>query len=188
MADLYFHEVVKLHRLPKTITSDRDSKFMNHFWRTLLKKLGIRWQFCSAYHRQTDGRTEVVNQSLVNLLRSLVGKNIRQWDLLLAGHTPFEVVYGKNPISPLDLVPLPVNNHFSGDAEARARQIKELYEEARERILKQNEKYKRQANKHRKPASFNEGDLVWIHLRKEHFPGGRHAILRPKADGPFKVL
>ena len=64
------------------------------------------------------------NWSLGNLLRSLVGENKRQWDLTLsqaefaynclknrsAGKSPFEVVYGQIPNSPLDLAPLPITN------------------------------------------------------------------------------
>uniref|UniRef100_A0A2N9IIC5 Reverse transcriptase n=1 Tax=Fagus sylvatica TaxID=28930 RepID=A0A2N9IIC5_FAGSY len=202
IADLYFREIVKLHGVPKTITSDRDSKFISHFWRTLWRKLGTTLQFSSSYHPQTDGQTEVVNRSLGNLLRSFVGKNIRQWDLLLAqaefaynrspcqttGHSPFEAVYGLNPIGPLDLAPLPVTNHFSGDAEERAKEIKKLHEQIRGSILKKNEQYSKQANKHWKPAAFKEGDLVWIHLRKERFPSKRSSKLMPRADGPFRVL
>jgi hypothetical protein len=64
----------------------------------------------------------------------------------------------------------------------------ELHEQIRGHIEKQNEKYCTQANKHRKPMTFKEGDLVWIHLRKEHFLAKRRSKLLPRADGPFKVL
>jgi hypothetical protein len=135
-AELYFREIVKLHGIPKTITSNRDSKFVCHFWRTLWRKLGTILQFSSAYHPQTDGQTEVVNRSLKNLLRSFVGKNIHQWDLLLAqaefaynrstsqttGCSPFEVVYGLNPISSLDLAPIPTTIQFSGDVDDKPRE------------------------------------------------------------------
>jgi hypothetical protein len=202
VADLYFREIVRLHVIPKTITSDRDSKFVGHFWRTLWRKLGTILQFSSAYHPQTDGQSEVVNRSLGNLLRSFVGKNIRQWDLLLAqaefaynrstsqttGCSTFKAVYGLNPISPLDLAPIPATIQFSGDADERAKGIKKLHEQIRGQIEKKNEKYRMQANKHRKPMTFKEGDLVWIHLRKERFPAKRRSKLLPRADGPFKVL
>ena len=83
MSNLYFKEIVKLHGIPKSITSDWDSKFLNHFWRTLRKKLGTKLRFNSSYHPQTNGQTEVVNKSLGTMLRSLVKKNIREWESLL---------------------------------------------------------------------------------------------------------
>jgi hypothetical protein len=84
IASLFFKEVVRLHGLPRSIVSDRDTKFFGHFWRTLWKKMGIDLSFSSSYHPQTNGQTKVVNISLGNLLRSLVTEHHSQWDQILS--------------------------------------------------------------------------------------------------------
>jgi len=120
VATIYFDEVVRLHGLPKTIVSDRDIKFTSYFWKTLWHKMGTKLQFSTAFHPQTDGQAEVVNRSLGNLLRCLVGENFRAWDLVLPtaefaynssvsrtiGMSPFEVVHGYQPRQPMDLIPM----------------------------------------------------------------------------------
>jgi hypothetical protein len=55
VANFFFKEVVRLHGFPRSIVSDRDTKFVGHFWRTLWKKLGIGLSFSSSYHPQTNG-------------------------------------------------------------------------------------------------------------------------------------
>ncbi|GKC94626.1 RNA-directed DNA polymerase [Tanacetum coccineum] len=164
--------------------------------------MGTQLLFSSSHHPQTDGQTEVVNRSLGNLLRSLVGENPRQWDLVLAhiefaynrshsrttGKTPFEIVNGVNPITPLDLTPLVVEKHLSSAAEDYAQDVKQLHQQVREHIEKQNKKYKEQVDKRRKKVIFKEGDLVWIRLGKERFPAGRFGKLQARVDGPFGVL
>ena len=202
IADLYFREVVRLHGIPISIVSDRDSKFLSHFWITLWRKLGTKLNFSTTCHPQTDGQTEVVNRSLGTLLRVLVKKNLKTWDLLLAhaefaynrspsrttNESPFKVVYGYNPLGPLDLSPLHQREKASIDATERVKEVQELHKKIRAQIEKANERYQSQANKHRKQALFQPGDLVWIHLRKERFPSKRKSKLMPRAEGPFEVL
>jgi len=66
---IYFDEVVRLHKLSKIIASDRDIKFTSYFWKILWHKMKTKLQFFTTFHPQTDGQTEVVKESLGNLLR-----------------------------------------------------------------------------------------------------------------------
>lgn len=88
---------------------------------------------------------------------------------------------------PLDFAPLPTTDHFSADGEGRADQIKLIHQQVHKQIINKNNMYQRWANMKRKKNVFQEGDLVWVHLNKEHFPS-RASKLNPRADGPFKVL
>ncbi|GJR86227.1 RNA-directed DNA polymerase [Tanacetum coccineum] len=171
VARLYFAEIVKLHGIPKTLTSDRDAKFVSHFWRTLWTRMG------------------------------LIGEYPKQWDLTLpqaefaynrspnctTGKTPFEIVYGRNPITPLDLVLIPMREPLNIDTDEQSKKIKDLHQEVRDTIVRSSTRYNAQANKHHNWVVLQEGDLVWIHLRKERFPAGRFGKINPRANGPFQV-
>ena len=102
--------------------------------------------------------------------------------------SPFEVVYGLQPIRLMESAPLDTIKQFSGDAEVRAKEIKKLHEEVRLKIEKQNAKYVEQANKHRKYVEFEVGDLVWVHLRNDRFPPEKFGKLKPRVDDPFKII
>jgi hypothetical protein len=80
IADLFFREIIRLHGVPNTIVSDRDTKFLRHFWRTLWAILWTNLLFSTTCHPQTDGQTEVVNRTLSTMLRAVLKKNIKMWE------------------------------------------------------------------------------------------------------------
>ena len=57
-ADIFLKQIFWLHRIPKVIISDKDSKFMGNFWKSLFKGLNTTLNFSTSFHTQTDGQTE----------------------------------------------------------------------------------------------------------------------------------
>ncbi|KAK1617222.1 hypothetical protein QYE76_022739 [Lolium multiflorum] len=188
--------------VPKTIVSDRDVKFMSYFWKTLWRKLGTKLLFSTTCHPQTDGQTEVVNRTLSQMLRSMIKKNLKEWEECLphvefaynrAVHSttelcPFEVVYGFKPITPLDLLPLPIHERVNMEASKRADFVKKIHVKTKELIEKKGKSNAARMNKKRKEMLFKPGDLVWVHFRKDRFPKLRKSKLTPRGAGPYKVL
>ena len=80
VASLFVEHVVKLHGIPKTIVSDRDPKFLSHFWKELWGRLGTKLLFSTSCHPQTDGQTEVVNRTLGSMLRAMVKGKLASWE------------------------------------------------------------------------------------------------------------
>ncbi|GJP32390.1 hypothetical protein CLOM_g16984 [Closterium sp. NIES-68] len=96
------------------LISDRDPKFTSRFWKELMSLLGTKIAMSSAYHPQTDGQTERLNQIVEQLLRAACKDDISKWDLHLpvlefaynnathaaTGQTPFFLCYGRHPLTP----------------------------------------------------------------------------------------
>ncbi|XP_052882237.1 LOW QUALITY PROTEIN: uncharacterized protein LOC108458581 [Gossypium arboreum] len=111
----------------------------------------------------------------------------------LMGHSatkfsPFEIVYGFNPLTPLDLLPLPTDQFVHVDAKKKADFVKDLHSKVRANIEARTKSYVRNANKGRKRVVFEPGDWVWVHMRKERFSAQRKSKLLLRGDGPFQVL
>ena len=83
VADTFLPEVWKLHGLPTEIISDMDPKFSGKFWESLCKMLGVKRRMSTAYHAQTDGKTERTNQLLEGYLRTFVNYDQNNWYQLL---------------------------------------------------------------------------------------------------------
>jgi hypothetical protein len=117
-AELYIARILCLHGVSKTIVSDRGSQFVARFWEQLHASLGTHLIRSSAYHPQTDGQTERVNQVLEDMLRACVLDHQGSWDqcLPLAEFSynnsyqesirmaPFEALYGRCCRTPLNWI------------------------------------------------------------------------------------
>ena len=66
--------------------------------------------------------------------------------------------------------------------------MKKLHQQVKENLERRTQQYEKQANKGRKRVTFDVGDWVWVHFRKERFPAQRRSKLLPRGDGPFQVL
>lgn len=156
----------------------------------------------SAYHPQTDGQTEVVNRSLGNMLRCLVGDNLRSWDSLLCqaefahnhahnrslGYSLFKVVYGVVPRGSLALSITPQPGEFHGRALELVEEISDIHACAQDNLAGTALKYKRAADKRRREVHFQVGEYVWAVLIKERFLTGQYNKLQPHKIGPVEVI
>lgn len=202
VAKLFFKEIVRLHGLSKNIVSNRDAKFVGYFWRTLWKKIRTDLKFCPTYHPQTDGEIEVVNKSLGNLLRCLVGDKPKGWDLILpqaefaynnlvnrtTSNSPFQIIYGSSLRVFSDLKRIDSVDKKSAEAEDFADHMKSIHEEVREHINKMNSQYKSKVDLKRRHKEFQIGVEVMVHLRKERFPAGTYNKLKMKKFGPCRIV
>jgi hypothetical protein len=78
-------------------------------------------------------------------------------------------MYGFNPLTPMDLIPLPIDESVSLDGNRKSQVVKTLHESLRQQIKKRNRVYATKANKGRKHVVFQLDDWVWVHMRKESF-------------------
>jgi hypothetical protein len=132
----------------------------------------------------------------------LIKKNPKSWEACipheefaynhaqhsLTKRSPFEIVYGFNPPTALDLLPLPLHERVNMDITKRANIMKNLHDDTRKIIEEHVIRHAAKINKSKTRRIFEEGDLVWIHLSKDRFPHERNSKLKPRSDGPYKVL
>lgn len=203
VARTFFDQVFRLHGMPRTIVSDRDSRFTGNFWRSLMKLMGTQLNLSTAFHPQSDGQTERANRTLEEMLRSYVSYKQNDWDLFLpalefaynnsvnpsTGFTPFFLNHGHDPIVPSALLKPPetsapaVSDFVSAQSLALA--------QAKDAIIAAQDRQKLQADKSRRPAPFKVGDKVLLSTEHISVAAHRHRPskkLEPQVVGPFKII
>ena len=111
LAQIYRDELWKLHGIPRSIVSDQGPQFASEFTKNLLRGLGVTRKLSTAYHPQTDGQTERINQEVEGYLRTFCNYQQDDWAHWLpmaefhyndkqhsaTGSTPFFLNYGHHP-------------------------------------------------------------------------------------------
>ncbi|GJR61517.1 putative reverse transcriptase domain-containing protein [Tanacetum coccineum] len=194
---MYLKEVVTRHGMPISIICDCDPRFASNFWRLLQKALGTSLDMSIAYHPQTDGQL----QTLEDMLRACVTDFGKGWvnHLPLVEFSynnsyhasikaaPFEALYGRKYRSPVCWAEV-------GEVQLTGLEIvqetTEKIVQIKQRIQATRDRQKSYADLKRKPMEFQVGDSVMLKVSpwKGVVRFGKWGKLNPRYVGPFKVL
>lgn len=182
--------------------SDRDRVFTSHFWQELFKLVGTQLHLSSAYHPQSDGQTERVNQCLEMFLRCAVNDTPSQWVKWLDSAelwynscyhsslkcSPFKALYGVEPN--LGVLPISLSNG-STEAAVSLQQRHDYLDMIKTHLASAQNKMKFYADQQRTFRQFAVGDKVFVKLQ----PFAQTSVAyRPCAKlsfkffGPFQVI
>jgi hypothetical protein len=195
------NRIVCLHGVPKGIVLNRGTQFTSKFWSKLHESLGTRLEFSTAFHPQTDGQTERVNQILEYMLRACSLDYGSSWKENLPYSefwynnnyqssiemAPFEALYGKKCRTPLLWDGVGERSLFGPDlikdAEDNVRLI-------RERLNIAQSRQKSYANSKRREVTFEIGDSAY--LRVSPIRGVKRFGIKGKLAshfvGPYKIV
>jgi len=200
LAKLFWDQVWRLHGLPKSIISDRGVQFMAGMMKELNNLLGIQTKLSMAYHPQTNGQIERVNQELEQYLRVFIDHRQEQWPDWLGMaefaynnkiHTttkisPFKINYGQDPRMGFE-------GRRKGKYEAAGKfieKMRKIQEEAKVVLRKAQEEMKKFVDKKRgKGEEYRVEDLVLLSMKdlKWQMKGRRSEKLMERFVGPYKV-
>ena len=201
LAKIFMQEIVRLHGVPKSIVSDRDTIFSSKFWRSFQQAMGVELCMSTAYHPQSDGQTEVVNKFLEDLLRMCVLDFGGSWEehIHLAefaynnsfqrsiGMAPYEALYGRPCLSPTCWLEVGDKLVLGPD---HVKETSEKIALIRKRMKTSQDRQKSFADKRRRPLEFKVGDHVFLKISpmKKVMRFGKLGKLSPRFVGPYEVI
>ena len=195
----FLKEIVRLHGLPKSIVSDRDSKFTSKFWMELHRILGVRLKMTTAFHPEGDGQAERMIRNVVRIVRASVRPDQKDWVIHIpmvefainasvnrtTGYAPFELIYGYMPRMTIELP----KTELPGVASFAQKALDNL-QGAHDSIIKSQVEQLANTNKHRQPDSpkFKVGNLAYLSTKDISLPKGRARKLLLSFIGPYEIL
>lgn len=176
-AMLLFQHVISKHGLPQSIVSDRGPQFRSRFWKKLLELLGCKASLSTAYHPQTDGQSERVNQTLEQYLRIFTSYEQDDWSELLPlaelvynnsynesiGMSPLYAATGQDAeVEFLDTI-TPVDKSNPPEAGRIKEHFSKIYDYLNHQLKRAQERYKRTADMYRREEeSYKVNDKVLL--------------------------
>ncbi|SJL06240.1 uncharacterized protein ARMOST_09576 [Armillaria ostoyae] len=186
--------------MPQVVISDQGLQFVSAFMKELYRMLDITQNASTAFHPQTDGQTERVNQEVEKYLRIFVNYHQDDWSdwLPLAefahnnhthsatGRSPFMILYGHNPHVIPDSPRTP--NSKTPAASDFSKAMQKIHKEMETALEQAAGRMKVQYDKHKRPAKeYHAGDKVWLDATNLHLPRPKKK-LDDKCVGPFLVI
>ena len=194
-------ELFSRHGIPREILTDQGTNFTSSLLQELYKMLGVTSLRTTPYHPQTDGLVERFNKTLKQMLRRLITGEGREWHKLLpyilfayrevpqvsTGFSPFELLYGRDPRGPLDILRegWVRSNPKGDDVISYVQKVYDRMEAARDAVKENLEAAQRRQkawyDKRARETQLEVGEEVLVLLPT------RSEKLLSKWKGPFKI-
>jgi len=198
LARLFRDNVWKLHGLPESVVSDRGPQFAAELTKKLNRMLEIRTKLSTAFHPQTDGQTERMNQELEQYLWFFIESRQKDWPEWLA---MVEFVVNNKVHTATKVLPFMANYgremRMGGDIRKKEKventtefveRMKKVHEEVEAALRKIQKKMKRYADRGRKEMEeWKKGDWVLLSTRDLVFKERPSKKLMERYVGPYMI-
>lgn len=175
VAQAFVDNILRFHGTPQLIISDRDRIFTSKLWKDIFSAWKSELRYSTAYHPETDGQTERMNQCFESYLRCMTHSHPTKWSSWISlaeywynttYHTAikmssFQALYGFAPplISEL-VVPGPEDEEAQNFLLAKQQMLEQL----KENLHKAHNRMKRYADVKRVERVFDIGDMVYLKM------------------------
>jgi len=198
LARLFWDNVWKLHELPESVVSDRGPQFAAELTKELNRMLGIKTKLSTAFHPQTDGQTERMNQELEQYLRFFIEHRQKDWLEWMAA-AEFAInnkVHMATKVSPF-MANYGREMRMGGDIRRKGKvervtefvkRMKKVHEEAEAALKKTQEEMKKYADRNRKETEkWDKGDKVLLSTKDLVFKERLTKKLMERYVGPYTI-
>jgi len=205
LATLFIQWIYRFGHTPESIVSDRGPQFISSFWQEFCRIIGVKIKLSTAYHKETDGQTEIMNRYIDQRLRPFVSYYQDNWSELIPlmdrvqmtlphasiGMAPYQLKFGIEPRTSWDWkspkLSTPAEKLNQADALTLATRMHKAWEIAKQNMERAQERMAKSVNQHRRKIDWKVGEKVYLSARnlKSDRPSRK---LDDQWKGPYEIL